>query len=513
MKKLEVFFRGSILGTMLLVSGYWLFSVVAHLVEKAGHVSISYLILLVIMLFAVAMKRRTFLLDFILNHKTIVFIVMIIFQLLILFSTNLMLRSDAAMVFNGAFNFVDSTTISHYLSANPNNLFLFLYERFFFLTFGVKGIWVMQLLNILYVNISIFIFYLVVKKQFSKRVADSSFFFYCFLIGFTPQFVAMYTDVMVLPLIALQLYLVFELLQLNSLVAIQIVWLSIALALLMAIGILIRPTIVIFVLALFIVLFLKAIWRKFFLLSFCFGLSFGIFYNVSTILIESQNQVEIIEGRGKTALAFIDLGLTYIGTDQIDFQAGLSTFVTEETRVDADYDGRYSNEVVLKDIKRRLEEYTVSTFIGHLLQKSKLTVQDGTLGWTYKDASKEGAVFMNPLYSHTEHSRLAQLVRNVIIYTDEVEYIFSRVILQLIYSIMVIGLVLQFFRFGSTDKEFLLALAVFGGLLFLMIFEGGKTRYLIQFFPQILLLSSVGWDKILPNKTSDAIFLRSRKSS
>ena len=32
----------------------------------------------------------------------------------------------------------------------------------------------------------------------------------------------------------------------------------------------------------------------------------------------------------------------------------------------------------------------------------------------------------------------------------------------------------------------------FGGLLFLTIFEGGKTSYLIQFLPQILLVASIG---------------------
>ena len=30
-----------------------------------------------------------------------------------------------------------------------------------------------------------------------------------------------------------------------------------------------------------------------------------------------------------------------------------------------------------------------------------------------------------------------------------------------------------------------------------MIFEGGRTRYLIQFLPPIVLLSSVGWEQLL----------------
>ena len=44
----------------------------------------------------------------------------------------------------------------------------------------------------------------------------------------------------------------------------------------------------------------------------------------------------------------------------------------------------------------------------------------------------------------------------------------------------------------DTDDFNFLSLAVFGGLLFLTIFEGGKTRYLIQFLPQILLVASIG---------------------
>ncbi|HEL1583369.1 TPA: glycosyltransferase family 39 protein [Streptococcus suis] len=513
MKKIGIIFKGSILGVMLIASAYWLYSVLLHLVEKAGWISIGYVALLVGILFIVTTKRRTIILDFILRHKSLIFIAMLAFQLAILFSTNLMIRSDAAMVFNGAFNFVDSTIISRYLSENPNNLFLFLYERFFFQMFGFKGIWAMQLLNILYVNLAIVIFYGVAKRHFSEQVADYSFLFYCLLIGFSPQFVAMYTDVMVLPLIAIQLYLLLELLQLKSLASGKVLWLSFALALISAVGMLIRPTMMILVLALFIILFLQAIWRKFFLLCLGFMLGFGLFYSASNVLMKSQNQVEVIEGRGKTALAFIDLGLTYIGTDQIDFQAGLSTFVTEETRVDANYDGRYSNEVVLKDIKRRLDEYTFSTFVGHLLMKAKLTVQDGTFGWTYKDASKEGAFFINPLYSQTEQNQFAQFIRKTFIYTDEKEYIFSTIYLQLIYSLLVIGLVVQFFRFGSSDKEFLLSLAVFGGLLFLMIFEGGKTRYLIQFLPQILLLASLGWDRILPSKKVNSEFPRRRRKN
>ena len=48
-------------------------------------------------------------------------------------------------------------------------------------------------------------------------------------------------------------------------------------------------------------------------------------------------------------------------------------------------------------------------------------------------------------------------------------------------------------RIGDRVELQFVMLAVLGGFLFLQVFEGGKTRYLIQFLPQILALSSMGW--------------------
>ncbi len=38
-----------------------------------------------------------------------------------------------------------------HLSRNPNNLPLFLYERFFYQLFGGAGLWVMQVLNMVFI--------------------------------------------------------------------------------------------------------------------------------------------------------------------------------------------------------------------------------------------------------------------------------------------------------------------------------------------------------------------------
>nr|WP_231853353.1 hypothetical protein [Streptococcus sp. DD10] len=58
-------------------------------------------------------------------HKWQIMFAAVIVQLLFLFSAELLIRRDAAVVFNGAFGFLNDLSIASYLTRNPNNLFLF----------------------------------------------------------------------------------------------------------------------------------------------------------------------------------------------------------------------------------------------------------------------------------------------------------------------------------------------------------------------------------------------------
>lgn len=434
--------------------------------------------------------------QFIMKYKIFLFAISILFQLIALFSTILMIRSDAAMVFNGAMKLVDEKTISLYLSYNPNNLFLFMYERFFFDLFGVNAIWIMQFLNIIYVNLGAYLLYYFSKRFISETVANISFLFYLLLINLTPQFLTMYTDIMVLPIIGIQLILLFELFK-ENITKKKTILKTIILGLFTSFGFFIRPTLFILIMAFFIVYFVYNKFSKFIIVFITFTSVFFVTLSVSNYQMNKQNIVKINEQYRKTPLAFIDLGLTYIGTDQIDFQNGLSKFVNEETRVDQEYDGRYKKDVVVKDIKRRLNEYTFSTFVGHVLYKQAATMKDGSLGWNYKDAKNEGAFYINPKFENHKDNRLFNLFRNYILYTDRPTYTYYKNFLQIIYCIMIFGFIFQFIKFDLSKINQVLSIAVFGGLLFLMIFEGGKSRYMIQFLPQILVLSAMGIENII----------------
>lgn len=430
--------------------------------------------------------------QFLVNHKRLLFLFSIVFQILLLLSAKLLIRSDAAVVFKGAFDELPVLSIASYLTRNPNNLPLFLYERFFYQLFGGQGLWVLQVLNMVCLNGTAYILYRAGKAFFSQKVADLSFIAYVLLLGFSPYAMAMYTDVLGLPFLSLALYCALRLVN-----AKQWSWkYAVLTGVLTALALVWRSTAGITIVALVMVLLLSANYRLFVKTALLVILSLTMTYGGISVGLSRQTQVPIIEGEGlaKPVLNFVNLGLTYSGTDQKDMKEGLLQYLPKEERHKYN-NGMFKQEYVLKEIKRRWANYTYHSFAEHLVFKQAETVNDGTLGWLYQDPDKEKTAYLSPLYQTIGQKPWATWVREQFIERDsEIYYRFAS-FKQGIWLIMALGLCLATAIADRRQKVNLLLLATFGGLLFLQIFEGGKGRYLIQFLPQILLLSAVGWEK------------------
>ena len=426
------------------------------------------------------------------ERKWLVMLVVVLFQLSLLLSAELLIRRDAAVVFTGAFGYLKESSISNYLTRNPNNMPLFLYERFFFKLFGTGALWLMQGLNLFYADVTAGILYWGAKRHFSQKVADLVFAFYVALLGFSPYFMAMYTDILILPLVSLQLFLALEVLKDK---AAQIRPLLL-LGLVTALAMIFRPTVLIVLVALFGVLLFKISWKKWLLSLLLLGFTFSLPYGLATYAVKHQTEVPLVSGKGlaKGPLLFINLGLTYTGTDQTDMKEGLLQYIEPSQRGNYN-NGMFATENVIKEIKRRLAAYTPLTFLAHSEYKQRWSVMDGTLDWIYyEDVADEKTAYVSPLYSLMEGNPLTDFIRSHFITYDAEEYRTFATIKQLVWLVMAGGLLAALVKFRSEDVPLnFLSLAVFGGLLFLTIFEGGKTRYLIQFLPQILVLSSLGW--------------------
>src|SRR5699024_12340572 len=93
--------------------------------------------------------------------------------------------------FTAAFHYLAEDLTVNYITRNPNNLFLFLYERLFFNLFHENGLWGMMGLNMLYVNASAYIIYATAKRYGNQKIADRCFFFFTFLFLFSHFFMSM----------------------------------------------------------------------------------------------------------------------------------------------------------------------------------------------------------------------------------------------------------------------------------------------------------------------------------
>ena len=478
---------------MLVLSIHWLFTAIGFGVYLAYLNSLA-LILFGILAFLADRYRlqlkKSY--HFLMRHKLAIAFAALLFQLIMLLSAELLIRRDAAVVFTGAFKYLKESSISSYLTRNPNNLPLFLYERFFFNLFGEAALWIMQGLNLFYVNIAAWILYKGCQRYFSQTVADVTFTLYVALVGFSPYYMSMYTDIPPLPLISLQIFLALGLLK-NQEKTRQIIGSSFLLGILTSLAFLIRPTVMILMIAVFGVLFLRKNWKKFFLTATVFGLGFSASYLPLHYGLAHQTEVPIIQGKGlaKGPLLFINLGLTNIGHDQEDMKEGLLQYVDPDKRDDYN-NGMFATENVIKEIKRRLKEYTPLTFLQHLYYKQSLTVAEGNLGWPYRSVEHEKTPYISPLYESTKDNAFTQFIRDFFLNSDKDSYRYYSLLKQVVWIIMALGLVFALWKYRPDDSLNFLILAVFGGLLFLQIFEGGKTRYLIQFLPQILILSAVG---------------------
>ncbi|WP_131542045.1 glycosyltransferase family 39 protein [Streptococcus sp. X13SY08] len=486
---------------MLVVTLFWLWSSLSWFNILELNIRLPILLSLALVAFLFHKPISWFLqkvYSWICHHKIWVIVLAILFQISLLLSANMMIRSDAAVVYLGAAKLMPPDLIARYLTRNPNNIALFLYERSLFNWFDSQSaLWILQFLNILYVHVSGYLFYRTARDFYGQSLGDKVFLFYLVLIGLTPKFMAMYSDILVLPLLGIQLYLILYFVKhLES--QLMIWWQVVLLGIITALGIALRPTAAILVIAFFIILFFKKQWKKMAIFFLFFTLSFSGTYGLIQLSISNQKEVVLLDGKGlsKNLLTFVNLGLTFTGTDQKDMKKGLESYLPKEERSNYN-NGLFNNEHQLAEIKRRLHEYTPVTFWQHILEKQYRTTAQGNLNWIYKDAKREKTAYVSPLAQYTKGNPLAKFFRDYFIYTDQENFKYYDFFIQLIWVLFVLGVVFFYIKIAERSMERVLSLALFGGLLFLQIFEGGKSRYLIQFLPQMLLIAAIGWENIL----------------
>lgn len=426
----------------------------------------------------------------IVGHKIWVIGIVTAFQLFILLTSGGLARADTTILYQIATdpNYAQETM---YISNYPNNFLFLVYLKIIFRIWPENLVFNLSLLNIFFINASLLLSYRLVKEFLKERIANIYFLIYLFLFTLQPQFLYTYTDAITLFFTVVMCTVLSFLLSKWENKRLFILA-SLLLGLTISICYNLRPPTVIYIIALFVVLVATKRSHRFSIkkIGVATLLAFSVFYvSNATIntLLEKQDFVYYDDNYSRNLLYYVDLGLTTAGNSHSE--------IPEEI-IEASED--QLNELVVEDITKRFESFTLTSFVGHLFNKYYWITGEGMFGWNLEVVLSEESVLQMPWIQGIINSEFARGVRSYI-YARREHFNLQGMIFQFIWVLTIFGILIYSFLFRPSRFNIALWLQItlFGGFLFLMIFEGGRTRYLIQFLPPIVLLSSVGWEQLL----------------
>lgn len=420
----------------------------------------------------------------------IVFFIVMIIQFIVLYHITTPIGWDVGGIFTGVTNLPNNPErINSYLSVNPNNSF------FSFFMYGVTRIlnnlspsgqfgetWLAwQIFNTLLLDLGFIFIFFAAKNLFNTNIAYIAFYLSFIPLSLSPWILVPYTDIIIIPVIGF-IFCVYALLKIRSFsMQINIV-LSIVIGVMTCVSFLLKPSSIIFLIAWVIIeviklLSIKAVSldvRKLILLSvflFSFIGTVSIFDNFES----NQEMITMNQNDAKPWLHFVNLGLKNKGGFNIEDTQTIRGLPDQESKID------YSKN----EIKKRLSQHGVLGYPQFLMQKHRYNTDRGDFGWGFD--GRQQSPETPPI------NYLAKVLRDSYYqFGGKIDNI--RFFMQIFWIVTLTGLV---FASRINDKHHftrILKLGILGAFLFLLIFEGGRSRYLIQFLPMFYILSAWGWN-------------------
>ncbi|KRM92353.1 integral membrane protein [Fructilactobacillus florum DSM 22689 = JCM 16035] len=309
------------------------------------------------------------------------------------------------------------------------------------------------------------------------------------------QIIVPYSDVMVMPFVSLIIWGTAMMKQAQTNPTKLIGLLTFSLSSLAAY--LMKPSAIILTIAILIGISLHFLQVKFTKKNvLAYGLSLLVFLLIFVCGIKSFNNftyhndvVKIKHDQGQPANHFIAMGITGNGAWSPEQVNTTNRMKTTKERSD------YSNHI----IKKQLKKQGIFGMIQFFIAKNYSNTSDGTFGWYRGDGP---------------YTDVNKPTKNLIqdIYYQNGKYYKDYSFVAQIFWILLISLIIFGIGYLSEFSQ-MLRLSILGGLTFLLIFEGGRSRYLIQFLPIFLTLAVLSFDsaKIMIKNIASTIKLTLQK--
>lgn len=373
-----------------------------------------------------------------------------------------------------------TTYLKGYFSVYPNNISMLLMEHYILKISNLKLTWMnLAYISALFVDISAVLNVLIIKN-INRNLVNTSIVINCIWILLFPMVIVPYTDTWVLPFVSGYLLLYVLIKRENK----KILLFSFLMSICAIMAYFLKPSAIIPFFAIIIYELTRVIDRKFhlkkidYLIFICCLLGGVGTYISGRHIINNQSVINIIPGRSVPIVHYVNIGMK--GEGKYNFEDDMKMYSLEDKKDRVDYS--------VGEIKKTLKGYGVGGYLKFLILKQQLNTSDGTFGWL-----QEGNFI-----TRKARSSLQQVYYPDGKYLDDYKYIAQ--------GIWTLGIAVLFLTMFSTGKyQSVLKLSLIGGFIFLLIFEGGRSRYLIQYLPVLLTILAISWDNFLVklNKIAD----------
>ncbi|WP_271328164.1 glycosyltransferase family 39 protein [Lactococcus muris] len=499
--KFDKFINKAIFVLAFLFSALWLFNTVRSdnfAIDKVFSKNGGYIFIAALIIMTVAYLKRSELkkwgitsIEFLTNHLFVLFGIMVFFQIIILLFASGLAGYDIWGLYHHAVGDLNIEK-SPYLQMYPNNFLLFLLMK------AVHSLTALQILNIIAIDFSIIILFFTARTLFGKRAARYSTLIFMATLGFTPWLLNTYSDTFVLPFVALGMFFLSKWDQKNTEPLHRFTYL-LAAGFSSAVAYYLKPSAIIFVIAYFLLSALKCTKIKTLLIPLAvFFIGALLFAAPLKVYVNHQTIVHFDKDKEFPSTHFMMLGLSKNGMyNKADVNLTRSAKTAKEKK-----------QVNIEVIKQRLKKLGVVGYVQFLYGKYYKNTHDGTYAWGADGGGRTGFM-VKPNLNDSEklspfiHSKFGEFLRSFI-YTDdngpgyqngENTFVY-RFFSQIIYIIMVLGILLSTLKEKYDFKIMWLLLAMIGLMMFLLLFEGGRSRYLIQAIPVFTLLSGYGYSTV-----------------
>ena len=433
------------------------------------------------------------------QHKNItsigLFVLLVLLQFLFVTVFHPKIGWDPSALIN-TLDHVDDVNNRAYFSLNSNNLPILLFMSFLSNVFQLKTWLFFDYLTIVMVDLSI-IFSVATSYMIDRRYFAVSLYIHILVFGFFPWIVIPYTDTWVLPFVSAFLFFYFSAKKVTKLWQKNI--LMTLFALLVCGTYFIKPSAIIPAIAIGLIEALSLFKEKRVLLSevlkktstvLIVMFSFICLYTITQNKIEHQTLIHVNRERAIPAVHFMNMGISGDGGYNAQDTLKMGELATKSEKIE------YSKQMYVK----RLKKLGGIGYFHFIIQKQINNTADGSFAW-----GKEGH-FIQGDQIPKSHGLKGVLENHLYIYGKNVANF--RFIAQFIWLI-----ILSCIFFGWHNKSQAtqtIRLGITGAFLFLLLFEGGRSRYIIQFLPLFLLGASllVNDSKQIIKKIIDATLLK-----